>query len=913
MGYIVSYTQSDYNGNSTSGVLNSAEYTSFSVSSFRANSLAPFLRTNQSFNVVNTLLTNVTFSESSFNEEGGVFSNSLQNLTISVGLDPSLTYSTYYSSYSTKTASYTCAFSSIDSPMVIYTLPIGEEYALPSADVEVANSSVTYRKLRFIAAGEEGGTQLNLLVTSSINSSSSYLSSSAGVFNVSSKQNLAIVGGSMPSASVVHLTTCERITTYNSFTFNLTSADVSTAVSGLYADAKNYYGTASVYSTATETVTATRFIIDPVLSQVSLVEVTGQYGVVTAIGSVRCTGTLENVITGSSSTAHTGTFFNSTSKTGRAYDFQESATYFISTIVDYKSDTFRQDSVETVLKTSTVWLQAGDANYYSVRESVSYNNISVFTQSVFSSLSTTASARISSTYQNYPAYVYSEESSTSSVSQDYDIYCGTTTYSTLEYLISNDNFSVTTIHTSSNSAASTAYLATSETSSCDITGYAAEYGYAYYTTFYGKLANDTFYTTRWVNSAVVNSSTEYRENGLTLYTIGYTDKTFGNPINSTTIHDENIISSKVYVTSLVVKTVSELSVDTGTVSSVDAPIEYFTTGYESFRKSTMYGTYIGPKTVSERFNTYYDYNVSVTEIGSYTYDWEFIGSQLITSSVFNTSDYGTTYRLSELIGSSSWFIPGNVNGTVNYRYSYDVNSMFSFNDIISTLSNYTTMLATSYQVAYSIDTEQDTYAVTKSSSLAAKSSGERFIDRVEISRTSTIDYGVTNQIAVYNGSTMTTLGSTTASYNMQSEQDVSTVARTFISSTADLDVTTEIASSTTETAANGSFIYSSRELVSSTMEQQNDTLIFASTFNTYSFYNSSYTTSTLNTVASTLSATTYEDWYDPISWTSTALSIATSTGAAETVNTTSGIVSITQSVNYTPVYEDVDGIYITTN
>ena len=148
-------------------------------------------------------------------------------------------------------------------------------------------------------------------------------------------------------------------------------------------------------------------------------------------------------------------------------------------------------------------------------------------------------------------------------------------------------------------------------------------------------------------------------------------------------------------------------------------------------------------------------------------------------------------------------------------------------------------------------------------------------------------------------------------YDTASEQDVSTVSRTFISSPSDLTTSSAVISSDTETVGRGSFVYSSRELVASTSEQQNDTLVFASTFNTISFYNSSFTTSTLNTVENTLSATTYEDWYKPVSWTETVLDIATSTGATETVVTNSGVVSITQSISFTPTYSDVNGIYVT--
>ena len=308
----------------------------------------------------------------------------------------------------------------------------------------------------------------------------------------------------------------------------------------------------------------------------------------------------------------------------------------------------------------------------------------------------------------------------------------------------------------------------------------------------------------------------------------------------------------------------------------------------------------------------YDFNASVTSIYSYT-DYISPITSSTSSSRLNTVDYGgTTYRLSDLISSKSWINVGNTNFTENYLYNYSVSSMYSFDDTyIKSLSTYTTILATSYTRALDTMWDNNSYSATKSTSLVRISTGDRFIDRVEISRTYTSSYSVSNTVVYYNGSTLDTISSSTSLYDTASEQDVSTVSRTFISSTGDLTTSSAVISSDTETVGRGSFVYSSRELVASTSEQQNDTLVFASTFNTISFYNSSYTTSTLNTVENTLSATTYEDWYNPVSWTETVLSIATSTGATETVVTNSGVVSVTQSISFTPTYSDVNGIYVT--
>ena len=482
----------------------------------------------------------------------------------------------------------------------------------------------------------------------------------------------------------------------------------------------------------------------------------------------------------------------------------------------------------------------------------------------------------------------------------------------------NDGVSVTntasTTYTATMSASTSIAYSNTSTESCEVTSYINMNGYSYYTSFTGELAGSDKYGyqylyTSWVQSAINESSTyEYRD-ALSQSIVKIVYKTFGDPINSTTVSQESLISSTVYRYTSKTSGSTITHVSSYSNSSVNIPEEYFSTYCATYKDITSSWTYEGPdKTNGDSYN----FNVTVTSIGTSS-GTESVDSASTSSSRLNTIDYGgTPYRLSDLISSKSWINVGNTNFTENYLYDYSVSSMFSFNDTyIQSLSTYTTRLATSY--TQSLDTRQDynSYSATKSTSLVGISTGDRFIDRVEISRTYTSSYSVSNTIVYYNGSTLDTISSRAELYDTSSEQDIATVSRTFISSPSDLTTSSLVINSTTETAGRGSFVYSSRELVASTSEQQNDTLVFASTFNTYSFYNSSYTTSTLNTVENTLSATTYEDWYNPVSWTETALSIATSTGVTETVVTNSGVVSVTQSVTYTPVYSTVDGVYVT--
>ena len=559
---------------------------------------------------------------------------------------------------------------------------------------------------------------------------------------------------------------------------------------------------------------------------------------------------------------------------------------------------------------------------YFYRSAYDYMYLGVTSSSSYSASSPSVSYKFtSSSSSTYDTTVADLSSISSSTTNRVGNSVSVTTYLTSFYTHSIPEYSVsdsfikstynTTVVGLSNLDVSSTYT------SLDLYENVTDSGYTYLTSFYGTIeagldGNVIKTSSSWINSAIQytnsQSNTEYNNNTLSLYTTTF--KTFGNMWNSTTIsyvsYDEKVYKTTIYISS----SVSTQSVSS-TRSSVNKPEEFFTTYNSTFRNETRFRTYMGPG-ITGYDDDEYDFNASVTSIYSYTnYNSPITSST--SSSRLNTVDYGgTTYRLSDLISSKSWINVGNVNFTENYLYDYSVSSMFSFDDTyIKSLSTYTTRLATAYIRALDTRWNYNSYSATKSTSLVGISTGDRFIDRVEISRTYTSSYDVSNTVVYYNGSTLDTISSSTSINNTASEQDVSTVSRTFISSTGDLTTSSAVISSDTETTGRGSFVYSSRELVASTSEQQNDTLVFASTFNTISFYNSSFTTSTLNTVENTLSATTYEDWYNPVSWTETVLSIETSTGATETVVTNSGVVSITQSISFTPTYSDVNGIYVT--
>ena len=578
----------------------------------------------------------------------------------------------------------------------------------------------------------------------------------------------------------------------------------------------------------------------------------------------------------------------------------------------YKTETAPLELYGTGISSVVYYYQGGyDYMYLGVASSSGYSASSPSVSYKFTSSG-------SSTYDTTVADLASISSSTTNrVGNSISV----TTYITSFYTHSIPEYSASASFIKSTYNSTTVVLSNLDVSSTytslDLYENVTDSGYTYLTSFYGTIeagldGNVVKTSSSWINSAIKytrsQSSTEYNNNTLSLYTTTF--KTFGNMWNSTTI---SYVSSyeKVYKTTVYSSSSVSTQSVSSTRSSVNIPEELFTTYCSTFRNETQFRTYMGPG-ITGYDDDEYNFNASVTSIYSYT-DYISPITSSTSSSRLNTVDYGgTTYRLSDLISSKSWINVGNTNFTENYLYNYSVSSMYSFDDTyIKSLSTYTTILATSYTRALDTRWNYNSYSATKSTSLVGISTGDRFIDRVEISRTYTSSYSVSNTVVYYNGSTLDTISSSTSLYDTASEQDISTVSRTFISSPSDLTTSSAVISSDTETVGRGSFVYSSRELVASTSEQQNDTLVFASTFNTISFYNSSYTTSTLNTVENTLSATTYEDWYNPVSWTETVLDIATSTGATETVVTNSGVVSITQSISFTPTYSDVNGIYVT--
>lgn len=444
--------------------------------------------------------------------------------------------------------------------------------------------------------------------------------------------------------------------------------------------------------------------------------------------------------------------------------------------------------------------------------------------------------------------------------------------------------------------------------------------YTYYTSYFGTLEEAILDTTlsttsSWLNVAAAKSSSysttsiNYSGQFLKLSRCSSTS-TFGiSEYNSTYITISSIYLESFNNPMSTIKTIYSSSLNTysslrkGVINS-----SFYTdiTCRTNFTKLTLkdYATYFWVDDLA--FTTII--NGTANDSITYTDTWSY------TSTSYNTSDFGSTARLSSLVSSKNWVNVFNTYLADNYAYTYNVSSVWNYdNSITETLSEYSTALATSFKKTYSTSKNYDSYSYTKSSSTKARATEGRFINRNGITKCSTVDVSVTNTVAYYNGSAMATMSSITSSIVNNTSRSISVIDYTFISDINDFTSSDSVVDTLTTYNVREQFVNSISTVVSSTMEQQNDTLVFKSEIATFSTYNASSTYSTISTLEIDYEATTYTEEYNPISYTTSSTIQSTSLAAGTMLKSTSESVIHTQSIGYTPIYTTVNGIYITTN
>lgn len=320
-------------------------------------------------------------------------------------------------------------------------------------------------------------------------------------------------------------------------------------------------------------------------------------------------------------------------------------------------------------------------------------------------------------------------------------------------------------------------------------------------------------------------------------------------------------------------------------------------------------TYIGTNGVDNN-TVLMKLNEPITYSGSFIVSDNY-NSLSITSSYYNTTDFGTTFRNSSMVSSTEIININNEYLTMDRIFNYNITSAWAYDTVISTISKYSTILKTTFKISYDTRTNSNSYSYTNIATTTAYGTSDRFMNLVGVSRISTYTVYNTNTVAYYNGSTMATLTSTSIEDGPYVITSSSVINYTFITSIDDYTSSTDLASTESSSLANKQFMNSITQLVSSTMEQQNDTLVFKSEIATYSTFRLSTSFSTSSTININYEATTYTDEYNPISYTTTSIAVTSSLTVDNSIESVTASSTVTQAVNYTPIYSTVNGVYIT--
>ena len=459
-------------------------------------------------------------------------------------------------------------------------------------------------------------------------------------------------------------------------------------------------------------------------------------------------------------------------------------------------------------------------------------------------------------------------------------------------------------------------IKTTYSTSTSSTTYTYDYNGEYYTeTVYNTYYSAQDYTTTRTDTiftyTIYSSSFSYNS-------VTYVSSKFGHGTNVSTMTDVSSSSVKSFSASnkngftmldstMYMNTTSEKKDVSVLETRLSQQVKTYTT--ESVISNTT--TYIGTNGIDNN-TVLMQLNEPITYSGSFIVS-DGYNSLSTTVSYYNTTDFGTTFRNSSMVSSTEIININNEYLTMDRIFNYNITSAWAYDTIISTISKYSTVLQTTFKISYDTRTNSNSYSYTNISTTTAYGTSDRFINLVGVSRISTYTVYNTNTVAYYNGSTMATITSISIEDGPRITSSSSVINYTFITSIDDYASSTDLASTESSSLANKQFINSITQLVSSTMEQQNDTLVFKSEIATYSTFRLSTSFSTSSTININYEATTYTDEYNPISYTTTSMAVTSSISVDNSIETATASSTVTQAVNYTPIYSTVNGIYITSN
>ena len=514
------------------------------------------------------------------------------------------------------------------------------------------------------------------------------------------------------------------------------------------------------------------------------------------------------------------------------------------------------------------------------------------------------------TYTYITTYAFSDAESYSSVilasTVNGDCYEYYTTYTTYKYIegVTTYDYSEYT-----ESAIKTTYYETI-TSSTALNDYISSYKTD---TMYNSNYSSQDYTTTYEET--IFSEIIYR-NSFSYSSITYVSSKFGHGTDVSTMKDISSSSTRSFSMSQrngYTMTNSSMYRDTTSKKESDSVLE--TLLYQQHK------TYLTQSIVSNTTTSIttdgIDGNIVLMQYSEpVTFSGSFIvsdnnNSLYTTSSYYNTTDFGTTFRNSSMVSSTEIININNEYLTMDRIFNYNITSAWVYKDVMDIISTYNTILQTTFKISYDTRTNSNSYSYTNIATATAYGTSGRFMNLVGVSRVSTYTVYNTNTVAYYNGSTMATITNMSSIEEPYTASSSSVINYTFITSIDDYASSTTLASTESSSLANKQFMNSITQLVSSTMEQQNDTLVFKSEIATYSTFRISTSFSTSSTININYEATTYTDEYNPISYNTTSIAVTSSLTVDNSIESVTASSTVTQAVNYTPIYSTVNGVYIT--
>ena len=443
--------------------------------------------------------------------------------------------------------------------------------------------------------------------------------------------------------------------------------------------------------------------------------------------------------------------------------------------------------------------------------------------------------------------------------------------------------------------------------------------YTYLTSYTGLLEYtsnfETYTTDTWLNMAVVSTSTEVRPSINNVDGYGILKQESSTVSGSTfgiSDYDSTVQRQTSYATaatnfgfigttfdyfrdsSLVVRTVSVSSTSHNDVT------QYFGSTTSTFSYTDINGAlgYNRMHVYEDADEVYIDYYSNAQYNTS-------------SSSNYDTVNYGTSYRQSTAVGSTSEAHAVNASIIQNYTWNYEVKSMWSYDTMLSTISTYSTQLKK--QFTYSNASTSSSVGVisyTASTADTTTSLTGRTAQTLQAATTQTLSTIQSKSYSYYNTVTAAPYSMITAT-SLNVNINYTTANTSLVTSTADLSyATTSITSGTYQTVDSG-FNYSSSSIVATSYEQISSTMQFYSTVQYGTTYSATVTASSVTSSYVDISATENTTLYNGI--TSTIYSsVNGTTYVSSTAEYSTKLNTFTSTVTYTPIYSSSNGIFVTT-